>query len=743
MPEYLSPGVYVEEVDAGPKPISPVATSTAGAVGVTRRGPDTPQPITSYGQFLRTYGGPLDLPDEATRGVWDDDGRYWHAAESVKAFFDEGGATMYFQRVVPSGAAASSRGFNGGLQALVQSDVTPLSTTVTLSHTFGVAGGGTLGFVSENGSVIGTATVGSVDHGTSTVTLTAAAGLSARRGRDLVGIIDVAAPALDVLTVTASSAGGWGDDLSVRLLPVAGARLDLGASPTSGAPVATATTADAAVGDTTVTVTPVPGSLDAATAVPFSVKVGGAIAAVTGVAAAGAALTLTLGALARAVPSGSAVQKLRTAVDGAVVAVVGAGRLYPNALVQLESAAGTERLTVVSVGDGVVTLSAAPANPHVEGEKLSLLEAELTVRYRPAGADEVLERLSGLRLTADTHPDSIVRKVNARSRLVEVRLGADFDGTDLQAFPAVSTGAWAGLGGGDDALASLNLADFVGQNLGPGQRTGIQALEDIDQVAICLVPGIWADDVRSALIVHCETLADRFAVLDSPPGLDISGIQGFRSPIDTKFAALYYPWVTITDPRPGGGDMPAPPSGFVAGIYARTDVSRGVHKAPANETIRSIKGFELAISKREQDLLNPQNINVLRAFPGRGNRVWGARVLTSDSAWRYVSVRRLFLMIEESIDEATQWVVFEPNDEPLWARIRQSVTGFLTSQWRIGALQGVTAAQAFYVACDRSTMSQDDIDNGRLIVEIGIAPVKPAEFVIFRIQQKTLETVPA
>ena len=189
--------------------------------------------------------------------------------------------------------------------------------------------------------------------------------------------------------------------------------------------------------------------------------------------------------------------------------------------------------------------------------------------------------------------------------------------------------------------------------------------------------------------------------------------------------------------------MSAPPSGFLAGIYARTDVARGVHKAPANEVIRSIRGFESAISKREQDILNPENINVLRAFPGRGNRVWGARVLTSDPAWRYVNVRRLFIMIEESIDEGTQWVVFEPNDEPLWARVRQSVSRFLMTQWRIGALQGATADEAFFVVCDRSTMTQDDIDNGRLICEIGIAPVKPAEFVIFRIQQKTLETVTA
>jgi phage tail sheath protein FI len=249
--------------------------------------------------------------------------------------------------------------------------------------------------------------------------------------------------------------------------------------------------------------------------------------------------------------------------------------------------------------------------------------------------------------------------------------------------------------------------------------------------------------VQSALITHCETLTDRFTILDSPPGASVQDVQAFRSPIDTKYAALYYPWVEIRDPRPGGDSLVAPPAGFLAGIYARTDIGRGVFKAPANEVIRSIRGFELSITKREQDVLNPQNINVLRFFPGRGNRVWGARVLTSDAAWKYVPVRRLFIMIEESIDEATQWVVFEPNDERLWARVRQSVERFLVTQWRLGALFGATEAEAFFVVCDRSTMSQDEIDNGQLICEIGIAPVKPAEFVIFRIQQKTLANVTA
>jgi phage tail sheath protein FI len=740
MPEYLSPGVYVEEIDAGPQPIAAVSTSTAGAVGVTRKGPITPQLITSYGDFLRLYGGPLDVPDEATQSVWDDDGQYWRAAESVKAFFDEGGARMYFQRVQPSQSAASNHGFNGGVLASVEADVAVTATTITLSHVFGVTNGTTFDVINNDGAVLGSVTVASVDYAGRSIGLSAPAGFTARRGEALVVILPVDTT-LAVLTVEASSAGEWGDELSVRLLPSSAPPLLLAASTTSGAPVITATTADAAAGATSITVSPIAGKLDSATPAGFSVKVGrGRAVAVTAVAAAGANVTLTLAtAVAAAVPSGTQVAKLRTAANGSVLSVIGAERLYPNALVQLEGAAGAERLSVVSVGDGTITLSANPANTYLEGDSLSVLEADLTVRYRPQGGDETIERIAGLRLTNDTHPDSFVRKVNARSRFVTARVGAAFDGTNLQAFPAVAPRPWAALSGGDDALASLEVDDFIGKDLGPGQRTGIHALEDIDQVAIAFTPGMWSVDVRNALIIHCETLADRFAILDCPPKLSVQDVEKFRSPIDTKYAALYYPWVTIRDPRPGGDEVSAPPSGFMAGIYARTDIARGVHKAPANEVIRSIRGFESAISKREQDILNPENINVLRAFPGRGNRVWGARVLTSSPAWRYVNVRRLFIMIEESIDEATQWVVFEPNDEPLWARVRQSVVRFLLTQWRIGALQGKTADEAFFVVCDRSTMSPDDLDNGRLICEIGIAPVKPAEFVIFRIQQKTLE----
>lgn len=743
MPEYLSPGVYVEEIDAGPQPIAAVATSTGGVVGVTRRGPATPTLVTSYGDFVRMYGGPIAIPDETTQSGWATRGRYWNAAESVKAFFDEGGARLFFQRVQPGGSAAAGRNFNGGLFALLTADVSPTSRTLTLSHVVTVSANSSLDLISaEDGSVLGTSTVASVDYATRTVTLAANAGVSARSGRDVVRIMAVNT-GRNTLRVDAASVGSWGNDVAVRLLPNTGARLTLGAA--AGSQVETATTTSAVAGGTAITVSPVTGSLAATTPPGFAVRINGRQrVAVTGVAAAGANISLTLGApLSTDVASGGSVQILRNSVAGANVTVSGASRLYPGAIVQLEGLASAEVRRVVSVAGSDVTLSSNPTAAYREGDGLTVLEADLSVRYRPVGSDEVVERFAGMRLTRDGHPESLLRRVNANSRLVRVTAGADYDGTDLQSFPAVTAAPWAALENGDDQLSGLSLADFIGENLGPGARTGIQALEDIDEVAIALVPGIWHEDVQNALITHCTTMADRFAIIDPPPGLTVQDVQAFRSPIDTRFAAMYYPWVRARDPRPSGDELLMAPSAFMAGIYARVDVSRGVFKAPANEVIRSIRGFEVAITKREQDILNPQNINVLRFFPGRGNRVWGARVLTSEPAWRYVPVRRLFLMIEESIDEATQWVVFEPNDEPLWARVRQSVARFLFMQWRLGALQGATADEAFFVACDRSTMSQAEIDAGQLICEIGIAPVKPAEFVIFRIQQKTLDVVAA
>jgi hypothetical protein len=278
-------------------------------------------------------------------------------------------------------------------------------------------------------------------------------------------------------------------------------------------------------------------------------------------------------------------------------------------------------------------------------------------------------------------------------------------------------------------------------NAEPSKRTGIHTLKNIKKISLVAVPGITTQAVQNLLITHCEEMKNRFAVLDPNSGMDLTGIQDQRNLYDSEYAALYYPWVQVYDPL-SRGPVNAPPSGMICGIYARVDNERGVHKAPANETINGALGMEKIpdgslriITKGQQDILNLRGINCIRSFPGRGIRVWGARTLSSNALWKYINVRRLFNYIEESIEEGTQWVVFEPNNEKLWARVRATITQFLTRVWKDGALMGTKPEEAFFVKCDRTTMTQDDIDNGRLICMIGIAPVQPAEFVIFRIAQ--------
>jgi hypothetical protein len=271
----------------------------------------------------------------------------------------------------------------------------------------------------------------------------------------------------------------------------------------------------------------------------------------------------------------------------------------------------------------------------------------------------------------------------------------------------------------------------------PGNRKGLTGFAEVDEISIVYSPNAQTvDGLVNALITHCETLKDRFAITDAEQGSASVSALNPRTGNDTKYAAFYYPWIKVIDPEAGLRRL-VPPGGHIVGIYARSDTERGVHKAPANEVVRGAVELEFQITKGEQDILNPRGVNVIRAFPGRGIRAWGARTLSSDTLWKYINVRRLFLFLEESIDEGTQWVVFEPNDEKLWARVRQTITQFLTRVWKDGALMGTTPEEAFFVKCDRTTMTQDDIDNGRLIVLIGVAPVKPAEFVIFRIAQWT------
>jgi phage tail sheath protein FI len=334
---------------------------------------------------------------------------------------------------------------------------------------------------------------------------------------------------------------------------------------------------------------------------------------------------------------------------------------------------------------------------------------------------------------------NVATQVNTASKLI--RLEEIAPGGVLEA-PARGT---VTLGGGGRP-APLAPDDYVGD---ASQRTGFGSLEAIDPITMVAVPDLMAayqkgmidlegvQAVQLAMIAHCETMGDRVAVLDPPPGLNAQQIREWavdKAAYDSKYAALYWPWVKVFDPL-SGQNMFVPPSGCVLGVWGRSDDSRGVHKAPANEVLRGVITPEIQITKSEHDLLNPVGINCIRAFPGRGVRIWGARTLSSDPAWRYLNIRRLFNYLEESILNGTQWTVFEPNDHALWAKMRRTIAAFLVNEWRKGALFGLTPDQAFYVKCDDETNPAESIDAGMVVCEVGVAPVKPAEFVVFKLSQ--------
>ncbi|HVE55493.1 MAG TPA: phage tail sheath subtilisin-like domain-containing protein [Pyrinomonadaceae bacterium] len=279
-------------------------------------------------------------------------------------------------------------------------------------------------------------------------------------------------------------------------------------------------------------------------------------------------------------------------------------------------------------------------------------------------------------------------------------------------------------------------------------KTGLKAFEDIEDISIVAAPGSTfgysngyskqAPTIINLLISHAERMRYRIAVIDSGDGQTIADVRAMKAKIDSKYAAFYYPWVRVLDPVTQQ-EIVLPPSGFVTGIYARNDVERAVYKAPANEVVRLAIGFEKTLNKAQQEVLNPEGINCFRFFEGRGFRLWGARTTSSDPEWKYVNLRRYFAYIERSIDRGTQWAVFEPNGDALWANVRQTIQDFLYNEWVSGALLGEKPEKAYFVKCDRSTMTQNDLDNGRLICLVGMAVVKPAEFVIFRIGQWTAD----
>lgn len=405
-------------------------------------------------------------------------------------------------------------------------------------------------------------------------------------------------------------------------------------------------------------------------------------------------------------------------------------------VVALNDGSSTVYNKVVKSQDNVIEFETAFETDAVDTNlvpKITLSTCEFNLEAKYDDTDEYYSEAS----FNITSPNYIENKT-AKSSII--RVSVESTPAD-DPFTALSGGAdvvSVELKGGSNGSNAQVLPDtFMGVDNGPGKRTGIQAFLDNDVVSIMAVPGITDPNVQLTLVAHCENLGSRFAVLDMPAELSKTDeIITARNVIDSTYAAMYHPWLTVYDPL-DKKNINIPPSGSVIGIYARSDNSRGVHKAPANEVVRGCTGLSVPFNKGEQDILNPKGVNLIRSFPGQGIRVWGARTASSDPSWKYVNVRRLFIFLEESIKANTNWVVFEPNDEKLWSRVKRTIDGFLRSVWRDGALAGTTEADAFYCEIGPSTMSQADIDNGRLICVIGVAPVKPAEFVIFRITQKT------
>lgn len=355
---------------------------------------------------------------------------------------------------------------------------------------------------------------------------------------------------------------------------------------------------------------------------------------------------------------------------------------------------------------------------------------------------------------AATHPNYIgtvlaatpSRRIEQLENPYNIDLGSGVDAFRLQAIIAATTTAVA-IANGNDGLEPTS-----GAYTTPADQSPLDQLARIDDISIVAAPGCTSYNatqalaIQNALIIHAEARrAYRFAVLDTAPNLTPAGALTEKAQFDSSYAGMYFPWVVVANPsaRPNDSSIPQeialPPSGFVCGIFARNDNTKGVAKSPANEIVRGALRYQTDVNFAEQELLNPRGVNCLRFFPGRGNRLWGARTTSSDPEWKYVGPRRYFLYLEHSIDRSTQWAVFENNGPRLWANVRETVSSFLYNEWVSGSLLGSKPEEAFFVRCDRTTMTQNDLDNGRLICLIGVAALKPAEFVVFRIGQKTAD----
>jgi phage tail sheath protein FI len=645
MPEYLAPGVYVEEVSFRAKSIEGVSTTTTGFIGPTRYGPldIEPEIITSLVEFERTYGDRerlVFLNDDGTTTEMDN--WMWHAA---RAFFEEGGKRLYVSRVYSAAGSPPEMGFStatiGGSPGLnVRARFPGRAGDARVTVTFNL-GQNVLVDLDPTGGVT--------------------PGVRSLLDRDVVLIRDLGSP-------------GAARGFFLALRDAQNQTWSFSPGDTADSPQTAL--ADLVPGETEVRVVTAAVTVDPFTPDAFSYS-------------------------ERDLPLDP--QHLRAGTPDSIFDVFAPHERDPNdPAAKFIANLGLARIVPIVLENAAALTSG-----------IDVLTAFLNDPDAPGSPADLASAIQD--------PDSEVR---ARS-LSKVISGGN-DGSR----PVASD-----YGGEIDPVTDL--------------KTGLQQFEDLEDISIVAAPGstfgfedanynAQARTIVNLLVIHAARMKYRIAVIDSGDNQSISQVRAMRAQFDSKYAALYYPWVRVLDPLTQR-EIYAPPSGFVAGIFARNDITRAVYKAPANEVVNLALGFERFLNKAQQEVLNPEGINCFRFFEGRGMRLWGARTMSSDPEWKYVNLRRYFAYLERSIDKGTQWAVFEPNGEQLWGNVRRTIEDFLLNEWQNGALLGEKPEKAYFVKCDRSTMTQNDLDNGRLIVLIGVAPLRPAEFVIFRIGQWTAD----
>lgn len=661
MPEYLAPGVFIEEVSYRSKSIEGVGTTTTGFIGPTRYGPIDLEPdvITSLGEFERVYGDRQQLsfgnPDDDSKQKMDN--YMWHA---VRAFFEEGGKRLYVSRT---------------FRPITEEDGTVSNDGYAKAYVSGSAIGSSEPSATESWLKFSARFPGELGKMRVRLTL--------QLGQSVLGKDEVNAPTVGSLL-----------DKDVVYITVA----PLVVSPLVSPP----------------------------TTSPSDNESGFYLA-----------------------------QKKRDPVTGEISwefqPVTPSGSPSDDILLTDLSVDNGDRIQVVTLTVTTLSVEDPDAMPAVwsglaldpehkrAGQPDSVFEK---FAKNPASAREAIR----LPIVVDQNEDvplsngtEVLDLLFSANSSLETNLLND-ESTDADRSIDLL------LDGGNDGMRPTALEyEGTAKDTDPF-KTGLKAFEDIEDISIVAAPGstygydkdyaLYAPTIINLLISHAERMKYRIAVLDSGEGQTIAAVRAMRARLDSKYAAFYYPWIRVLDPVTQK-EIHLPPSGFVSGIYARNDVERAVYKAPANEVVRLAIGFEKTLNKAQQEVLNPEGVNCFRFFEGRGFRLWGARTTSSDPEWKYVNLRRYFAYLERSIDRGTQWAVFEPNGEALWANVRQTIQDFLYNEWVSGALLGEKPEKAYFVRCDRSTMTQNDLDNGRLICQIGVAVVKPAEFVIFRIGQWT------